>query len=699
MGNVIGVNLNVPSLAGFGTPSDVSAMEGTKTIQVTNSAGVTEGLILQLSQDGGVSWVNFDQFSFNERHCVYAPAIQMRVHRTKVGATLPVVSVSASPNPIVNISLPSASSSPWQGAATDVSSIGDTKLVTLTGAGAGEKIAIQVSDDGGVTWLTVATMVAGDVPKQIVCDAALLMRTVRTAQGVGLPKVFVTGNAPVLSSIISKSNTRQFIYVRPGGNDETGNGSLASPFATIRKAISTIPIIIEGTRFFIDATGVTDSYTGSFAIPPFQSGDDSDFNEGVFSPTPASPLLFKEATINVFATPTTLDTLVLADVTAQITDSVTFLLRSTSVTPGGGLVTNRASIAGLSAVDSLKNKFLIGSGPGEVAVITGNSAGPNIVLQTTMGGPFTLPVKVVDLNGEMKEISGKPAIVARDIGASIQFGGIRFTGGSGPGTGTVFGNSAAVEQRDLVEGDFTACVFNGGFENFATRNNFGNMIASIVTGGSGGGGPGFYRGVGVAPFMFNSFFDAIKWNDIVSVTVEPIFFCVAQGCSPLGQDSFAAGLIPGGTRMTDGLMMGNIEFTHILNGTGNGVQQAGAPMSMRRNVIDNCLGNAIAALGVGGRLFLDRIHGTGNGGVGVSVDDGAHVRLRLGAGPTDVTGTGGNMKVGGRMARSWADLASGASGAPINNEFDVPGFPLQLTPIPDPETPGQTTGARLWATV
>jgi hypothetical protein len=90
-------------------------------------------------------------------------------------------------------------------------------------------------------------------------------------------------------------------------------------------------------------------------------------------------------------------------------------------------------------------------------------------------------------------------------------------------------------------------------------------------------------------------------------------------------------------------------------------------ISIEDTKIDNTVvGDAILVEGPAAPVYLKHVTGAGNAGLGVHVDDGGIVRVLDNA--TTITGTGGDMKVGTLVPRTWADFRANA---PIKNEYDL----------------------------
>jgi hypothetical protein len=64
------------------------------------------------------------------------------------------------------------------------------------------------------------------------------------------------------------------IYVRPPGDDSTGNGSEQFPFRTLQNAARYVPAKIPaGHRYIIDVTGITETLPTDYTLPPWEGAE------------------------------------------------------------------------------------------------------------------------------------------------------------------------------------------------------------------------------------------------------------------------------------------------------------------------------------------------------------------------------------------------------------------------------------------
>lgn len=177
-------------------------------------------------------------------------------------------------------------------------------------------------------------------------------------------------------------STRLTIYVRPTGDDLTGDGTSTNPFKSVARALRAVPVIDPGdTRFVIDNTGCVE--TEPIVFPPFVSGQMPVFASGADFAS-----YYFEGYVTVQAVPTQLD--VLNDPTTTFTFD-----------PISTLHTVQDSSKAWT-VDQFKGKWLVGSGTYELAVIAGNTPDTlNTTSSNAFTGRFTAPMSIVDLSADL----------------------------------------------------------------------------------------------------------------------------------------------------------------------------------------------------------------------------------------------------------------------------------------------------------
>lgn len=65
------------------------------------------------------------------------------------------------------------------------------------------------------------------------------------------------------------TGSSRWIFVRPGGNDTSGDGTIGDPYATLQYALNQLPTHLGDTTYFIDVTGMNhdDAVSGTLIFP------------------------------------------------------------------------------------------------------------------------------------------------------------------------------------------------------------------------------------------------------------------------------------------------------------------------------------------------------------------------------------------------------------------------------------------------
>jgi hypothetical protein len=414
------------------------------------------------------------------------------------------------------------------------------------------------------------------------------------------------------------------IYVRPTGSDLTGNGTLSAPYATLERAWRDIPLYTGFDVYFIDITGVTNTYT-TLEMPAWQSSLPQ-----VIDLAPANhPDLVSRGSVNIYATNPVLDT---AAITSQSQNAQTKLL---SITDSSKSWT----------VNQFKGKIARGAGFFQFGIIASNTSTTlEIAVQST---GWTGPVSIQDYGAtlDLNVSSFTSGLFLHGNTAFVQFAGINFTNTAGAAN-TIFHRSSQTE--------FTGCA-----------------IYQIS-----------HRGM--PPTNINH--TGIHFRAGASSSVEPpnvgsvqrcFFESVACTPNPSGLSSYfmnaciidtpprPTGNV--GTVTSDNISNAFISSTLVRNSVGHGLELAGSGNNRIRDV------RVDGATGAGSGVLLRRnavcrisaLAGTGNARHGLEVTDGSHAQV-----PTSIsiTGTLGDMKSGNNATRTWANFLGFA---PIEEEVDA----------------------------
>lgn len=397
------------------------------------------------------------------------------------------------------------------------------------------------------------------------------------------------------------------IYVRPFGNDNTGDGTQIRPFRTVLRALRAVPIIDTGDmRFIIDNTGCVD--TDQIIFPPFISGQElaTDWGGGTDFAS-----FYSEGYVTVQAEPIMLD--LLNDGTTTFTpDDYS----------GLGKVQDTSKAWD---VDQFKGKWLVGSGVLEQAPIIGNTADTlDTALALTDHAP-TAPIRIFDLSAEM---NGN--VIVSGVRAPIVFNGQKI---NQPGNYTRGLNVKGCVRFhawlcDLKNPDVRSCDEASIFA-YIHGEGGGNTTDIVFNGTISLGG---YI-VDCSPDMTEGFIT------ISGAVIENCPMLQSFGPSASGQ-------------------VANCEWRKKAFAFGGGA------ISVMNLLVDNVAGDAVVANGPGA-LDLSSV-GTGPnvGGIGLHALNGAQVRVH---GDVNPTGAAGDLKVGQNPVRTWPDFRNIA---PVGNEID-----------------------------
>lgn len=410
--------------------------------------------------------------------------------------------------------------------------------------------------------------------------------------------------------------TETIIYVRSGGDDDTGDGkTVDTAYATIPRALQDIPaFVFPGVCYTIDCSGMgVVALSGDVYLPQIH-GEGLAYNDYA-APTWRSYL----AAVNIRAEPTVLDTITSGDVVSDTGDPVSTIrtiVTTKSWTPG-----------------EFEGAMLVGpAGTIEIAAISGNTATD---LEVCNGYTLSLPAQIVRPSTEFQAASYSPFWV-QSMPASFSMSFLKLT--------TSFSYGAGLVLHSCGHVDLTGCELAA-----LTAYQNKEVISQgcfLVDDGVGAdtdwfkNGQMYLRGCYGKNLTFERKTGNARQGHVH--TRESVY----RGCEPLGQIDYDDGIRGGGffgyrSEIRDGVSHG----VWIGSGTMNKVFQV---------VIDDCNGDAIQFDGSGGHE-IRKVVGTGNGGHGVAIANGAHL-IHADANTT-VQGTLGDYKVGGNAA-----AAGGGSG-------------------------------------
>jgi len=408
--------------------------------------------------------------------------------------------------------------------------------------------------------------------------------------------------------------TRIVIFVRTTGNDITGNGqSIATAYATVQHALYTIPIFIPfDTLYVIDCTGVNEA--NAVNIPTFQNNRELRFSVSPdFVGFYDFPITIQAIPIAATGVPVA-DTLIAAgEITGQSADAISLLesITTTKVWP----------------VNIFRGKFLVDA-VGHVVAIGSNTVD---TLETCYGfGALTAPLKIMEPGASISGSGGKSLIV-NGANASLAVNGVKCVN-----NGTGYGLDLFSCQN------FLSIMFDGGTRFVLNPSSnvffFGAVLRTRLRTETG------------HPRFSSTFLDVVTDQN--------------NGADGLGAILEFNGFISDGAGIYQGsgdifnvalaLKRGDIRGSAL-----SGVIIQGGSSS--RNVLFNLKihGNTQNGVTVGGNpgkttTNLSTVRGVGNGLIGLQVT-GLFDAVVVDA-STDVTGAGGDLKVGSLAVRTWANF-------------------------------------------
>jgi hypothetical protein len=446
------------------------------------------------------------------------------------------------------------------------------------------------------------------------------------------------------------------IYARITGSDATGNGSLATPYLTLQRAVRDVPEILPpGVRYIVDVTGITEVLPADYTLPAWKTPRTIAVDVG------SQWFLFATA-VGIQAIPQLMAAISPADATIAGADILSAVPVAVS-----GLIRLTLNVARASwAANALKGKFVVGAtGGGENAVII-ESTNNSILLATNTA--LTTPILVMEPSAHISG-SNTPGIVPSGGGAgslrafntdSLSFSGLEVTNTGGlanPGLACVGVGEIAVQM----------CKLQSPNVDMATRA-ISRLVRDWIIG---------------TPFLGGyctvqaGLMDACT-GGIFSIAPSLPSFRVQcfDACDPIEVLSSLPGYGAGIPTATPFMGFLNCIVRNTPGATGDGIRFHGSRGRFNKLDVYGCGRDGIAATLGSGVLELLSCGTTGaaNTGIGVHVDDGMFVKVDAvtsAAGTPPPNGTAGQMKVGDGAARTWANFLSGADGRPVDNEYDI----------------------------
>lgn len=406
------------------------------------------------------------------------------------------------------------------------------------------------------------------------------------------------------------------IYARTSGNDDTGDGTLANPYATFVRAMKDVPLNqAADEQYVVDITGLTEEVNG-FEMPAFQPA-----SRGFEFDLTGTDITGIKGAVTIYAEPQTEATIASGEISAQNADSNTGMytvVTTNSYTP-----------------DEFKGMFIAGSGPWEWAIISGNTATD---IETTADTTFTAPITIMSPGATLQNSTNFDPVIRQFVG-DMAITGIHFKQTY----------HAAARGYEAVWGKhfnwMNACWFDGFEHRDGTiAPNFCYFTKRVWS-----GGPWF------GPY--HCVFDTATFTPMRSASPSGLIGFL--NCYFLGCDS-------AGTAQNDeveispGLQL-QLDKCQVRNATKAGVFLSGGSLTMNNTNIEGSTEAAVRIIR-NAIVWLDSVKGSGNTGGGLLVEDGAQVIVNA---ATDVNaGEAPEVTVGANAAVTWATFRS--SGPPYN---------------------------------
>lgn len=442
----------------------------------------------------------------------------------------------------------------------------------------------------------------------------------------------VAGDVRIRRGVASAINE---IFVRPGGNDETGLGTLALPFASVQRGLDAFRRFPQRQgENVLDLTGMgVVNLSQSLHVPAVFSGQPPRSD-----PSPRYPEFTQLAPVTIRAQPTTMTSILAGAVVSDTADAAT---NTRTLTVSGTPFTPSAFVG----------KMLIGAGIGEFTKVIANTSN-TITYQAFFA--YTPTIRVCQASCTLRlndEFSYDTTLVMRGVGCAVYLQGVDLEHANPDAF------AYALELGDLPEVLISHSSVRGAIVHAGVSS--GIFIGSQVLGGN-------WLVTGSAPSIFRCLFSGVTMLEHDAIGgVGQVYYLYSwfQGCSSIGHG--------GNNEAHSAYEMANCE---VRNGTGNGVVYGGgARCSVRNSRVQGCVGDAIRASGPG-RIDVVGVVGTGNGGAGVRLEADSGCRATVTA-STTVAGAS-DILVGANAARTWTHFRGSA---PVGREIDAADPSTRLT--------------------
>lgn len=407
-------------------------------------------------------------------------------------------------------------------------------------------------------------------------------------------------------SAVDNGNAIRTIYVRLGGSDSSGNGSLASPYATVARALEDLYNTAYRLAQIIDCTGIgTQLLTSTLTIPPVAASG------GPTLVDPTAPLSFFQfvCPVVIRAVPTVMATIRAGAYTVGILQAQ----------GGGNSLSNLAVVTVTQnpgwTVNQWRRSFCYIPSLNSAGVIIANAANTlTVLLDAGFGFAGTPQFQILQTSAELRmNMNNPPATLnALGVGTGVSLQGLRI---SRAALGTPIENAVGVGE--LNDFRIEMCDIDGvTYAGIIATNPV--LESSVIRGDANGpAGTNSYDAFACATDAIGSLFDACALNQEADGGYDMLaLWCAFVGCNAVGHTT---GTFPS--------YRYNLNNCLILNGVENGVQFLGGnPCVLSACEISGCAGDAIHA-SKRGSLDVTAVNGTGNTGTGVYLDRGSDVLI------------------------------------------------------------------------
>lgn len=415
--------------------------------------------------------------------------------------------------------------------------------------------------------------------------------------------------------IVGEDGTRNFVFARLSGNDNTGDGSLSNPYRTMQRALEDVPVILPyGQRWFVDITGMgVIDLPDEYNFPLYETGD----QQFAINFVAEFPAFFFEGNVNLRAVPAVLDTITPPEVVSIVADPTTGLIT---------LTTTKVWV-----VNQWQGRHLVSDFFFDASVVVSNTVSA-LVLSTTFLGGSTF--QIVQPSAELRNpnpASFSPAVALRNSSAFVTLQGIKVSHANA----APFVSDVATSGLDIFAAilcEWKGLLAESGRQTLLTALSERDKMIFI----------------GVPEFVvFNSYFES---NEFAPFGGAGNRF---QSIENVYRSSTAFGHRFGRSETFAFFCQSN----HFITPVGNGVTFLGGQhCELTSCKIDGASGDAIFASGPG-LLRLLNVDGVGSAGFGLNAKAGSQVQVDAAvsvAGAADV-------KVGAQASMTWAALFAATS--------------------------------------